>query len=405
MAGAALRLDVNANTLPANGTVRLSVTLTSADHLDSVYTFGPLRRGANSFTHEVSCVPSCRLTALLLRAKAVPGASLERGASIDAVVAASVASSATATSWHPVAGFDDPVRWRSDGAGVMRLRPAGDGLEISAQQTTPGAGWPALLSADTPARLPAVIAGVTASLYNATTIHDVAGFGLDSSPIDLDGTASAVSLPTLDRNGAMVDFGTALNAMRGQFTPQTQLAVYVGPSAPSDLADRLAREGVTVTRTVRAATYAAALGRAGPALAEGLFLVAAILAVVLAIGATVLASATTARRRAYELAALEAAGVPARTLRRSVALEQGVLLVIGLLVGVAAGVIGARLALPNTPVFVDQHVGPPVDNTVPYGLTAVVACIVGVAFVVLSILIARLISRQATAARLRDADA
>jgi putative ABC transport system permease protein len=402
---AAVRLDVTANTVPSGATVALSITLTGADHLDDVYTFGPVHQGDNSFVKQVGCAQPCRVTGLLLRAKAAAKEHLPNGASIDATITASVASSSTATSWQRLSGFGDPARWRSNGDGVLRLRASGGGLEINSQQTTPGAGWPTLLSADTPAHLPAVIAKVTASLYNATTIHDVAAFGLDSSPIDLDGSTTALSLPTLDRSGAMVDFGTALNAMRGQFTPQTQLAVYVAHSAPADLVARLAREGVIVTRTVRAATYSAALDRTGPALAEGLFLVAAILATALAIGASVLASATTARRRAYELAALEAAGVPARTLRSSLALEQGVLLVIGLAVGVAAGLIGARLALPNTPVFVNQHIGPPIDAGVPYGLTAALAGILVAVFAVISLVIARLIARQATADRLREVEA
>jgi hypothetical protein len=401
----AIRLDVKATSVPDVGTVMLGLTLTGADHQDRAYNLGPVHQGQNSFARPVTCVLPCRITGLLLSVKTGAKQELPKNAQIAATVTASVATSTTATNWQPVAGFDQPSRWRQDGSGVVQLQTAGTALAIRSQQSTPESTWPDLLSADSPAHLPAVVGKVTASLYDGTSIHDVAAFGLDSNPIDLDGSTIALSLPALDRNGAMVDFGAALATMRGPLSPQTQLAVYVAHSAPSDLVARLAREGVTVTRTIRASTLDDQLDKTGPAFADGLFLVAAILATVLALGATVLASATTARRRAYEFAALETAGVSRPTLRRALAVEQGVLLVLGLAVGLAAGLIGANLALPNTPVFANQHVGPPIDTSLPYGLIGVLTAALVVVFAVTSLIIARAVSHQANATRLREAEA
>jgi putative ABC transport system permease protein len=397
----ALRLEVDATSLPRAGRVMVTLILTGADHQDRASELGPLRRGQNTFTQPVTCLRPCRVTGLALHTS---GTNQSKNAEIDATVTASVAASTTASGWRPVAGFEQPSRWRQDGSGVVQLHTAGDALAVRTRQSTPDSPWPTLRSADTPAQLPAVVGKGTASLYNNTTIHDVAAFGLDSQPIDLDGSTIALSLPTLDRNGAMIDFGAALNVMRGTVTSQTQLAVFVAHSAPSDLAARLAAEGVTVTRTVHASTFRDQLDTTGPALADGLFLVAAILATVLALGATVLASATTARRRAYEFAALETAGVPRPTLRRAVALEHGVLLVLGLLVGLTAGVVGAGLALPNTPVFASQHVGPPVDTALPLGLIAALAAAMVAVFALTSIAIAWSVSHQATPARLREVE-
>ena len=65
------------------------------------------------------------------------------------------------------------------------------------------------------------------------------------------------------------------------------------------------------------------------------------------------------RRRTYEVAALSALGVRRRTLLLSLVAEQGLLLLFGIGVGVAAGLVGALLALPDVPEFADTPVTPP----------------------------------------------
>jgi putative ABC transport system permease protein len=390
VAGTALRLDVDATKLPRKRRPTLSVELTGAGHVATSYQFGPVRIGHNFFRQPLGavCPKPCRITGFTLQSAEQPSAG-----EIDAIVSASAD------------GFNDPARWRSDDGGIVRLHSAGHGLGVKVRQSSPGAGWPTLLSADTPSHLPAVVAVGTAGTYSGEQIHDITSFGLDSSSLDLDGVATAVSLPYLDHTGVMIDFGGALNAMRAELSNETQLEVFAAASAPSDLAARLARQGVTVVRTMHQASFVDRLEHTGPAFADGLFLVAAAAAALLAIGATVLAGVTTARHHGYEFAALEVAGVRPRTLRRAAALEQLVLLVLGLLVGIIAGVVGAKLALPSTPVFVDQHIGPPIAKAVPYPLIAVLAAVLAAVFAGTSAGIARVVSHQATAGRLREAQA
>lgn len=391
----AVRFEVRALSLPANATAAVTVTTTGADHLDRTLELGPLHQGSNVFRRRLDCTLPCRVTGIAPHAKADSGAKLAKGASIGVTVSATASGRA-------VPGFADPANWQQAGSGTVQLGASGGGLQVQSRQDS---GWPTVSSADSPSALPALVSKETASLYNATTVHDVAAFGLDSAPLSLNGEHRALSLPTLDRNGAMVDFGVALNAMRGQFSPQTQLIVYASSAAPADLADRLKAQGVTVTRTVHASDYADELAHTGPAFADGLFLVAAVLGALLALGATVLASATAARRRAYEVIALRTAGAGQRMLRRAVAVEQAVLLGTGLIVGFAAGLIGARLALPNTPVFADEHIGLPVDTSVPFKAALILAGVLIVVFALTSLAIARVASRQATAERLREAAA
>ncbi len=402
---AALRLTLDITELPAVGPkLQLTAFLTGADHVGVTYTLGTVRPGRHSYRLDVGtlCTAPCRMTGLSLADK--PGLSrpTPNDAEIKGTFLAAQAPSTTSTSWQPVPGFDQLSRWRSDMTGFVRLLPSPGGLGFILQKTTPESSWPGIVSADTPVQLPAAVATETASTYLGPAIHDITSFGLDSKSLSLDGIHTVVSLPELDRTGVMVDFGTVLAAARGGLMPTTRLEVFAAPGAPADLASALAKQGVHVVSTVHAALFRARLDRTGPAYADGLFLIAAGVATALAIGATVLAGLTTARRRAYELAALEAAGVRPRTLRRSAAVEQGIILAAGLLVGLAAGIIGARLALPSTPVFVNSDVGPPIEHTLPVGLLAILSAALIVVFAATSWAIARVVARQASAGRLRE---
>jgi predicted lysophospholipase L1 biosynthesis ABC-type transport system permease subunit len=160
---------------------------------------------------------------------------------------------------------------------------------------------------------------------------------------------------------------------------------------------------VTVTSEVHASTFRTRLDHTGPAFADELDLIAAITAVLLAIGAALLAGITTARRRGYEVAALEAAGVPARVLHRSLTVEQALLLAIGVVVGVGAGLIGSVVALPSTPFFITEDVGPPTVHTVPWGLVGILVGSLVVLCALTCVTVSWLVARQATPARFREA--
>jgi hypothetical protein len=212
-----------------------------------------------------------------------------------------------------------------------------------------------------------------------------------------------VALPQLGRYGVLVDYGAALREMIGQPGAQSRFEVFLSASAPSDMTARLAKQGVAVTGAVHAASYRKALDHTGPAFADELFLVAAITAVLLAVGAALLAGVTTARRRAYEVAALVAAGVPGRALHRSLTVEQALLLGIGVVVGVGSGLAGSALALPSTPFFVQTDVGPPIDHTLPWGWVGILVGSLVAVFTLTCLAVSWLVARQATAARFREA--
>jgi predicted lysophospholipase L1 biosynthesis ABC-type transport system permease subunit len=285
----------------------------------------------------------------------------------------------------------------------VAIGSAGGSLSLRVQQTPLASTWPLAVSTAVPRALPAVVASARAALYPRGQIHGVVVVGLDDLPATADGVIRSVTLPQVGLSGTMVDFGAALAVMAGPPSTATRYQVWLSPAAPPDMAARLARQHVVVQRTLHSSRYRAALDHSGPAFADSLFLASALAAIVLAIGATAVARAVSVRRRGYELAALEAVGVPARTLRRATAAEQGSVFAIGLLVGLAAGVVGSWLALPSTPVFADASAGPPLVFGLPWALLAALAAGLVVVFVVVSLATARLVERAATPSQLRGA--
>ncbi len=403
LTGTRLRMRVDLVTHPRRP-VQLAVTVTEPDHDQTPLIITPVVPGTRSYDIALpsTCVSGCRVAAVSLTADTPdnPDGSTTRGNEIDAVIGASVRSSG---GWRPVTSFADKTRWRGDGKGPAAIGTAGTSLSVDVRERSASATWPSAVSAAVPSALPAVIASAQAALYPGNQIHSVEAVGLDGQAVFADGVVRSVTLPQVDRNGIMVDFGTALGAMGNPAAATTQYQVWLSSSAPSDMAARLARQNVYVKGTIHSSTYRPALDDSGPAFADSLFLMSAFAAIVLAIGATAVGRVVSIRRRGYELAALEAVGVAPRTLQRATAAEQGSVFGIGLLVGLAAGLVGSRLALPSTPIFVDTSTGPPLALGLPWALLAALALGLVVVFFVVSVAIARLVDRAATPSQLRGA--
>lgn len=400
--GTRLRLHVDLIRQPRQP-VQLAVHFTEPNHLHAVRTVAPVGPGTGSYDLSLpsACAGGCRVAALGLTADTPDNSDTSgtRVSEIDAAIGASVRSDG---GWRPVTSFGDPTRWRGDGKGPVTIGTAGASLSLDVRQVS-GYAWPSAVSAAIPTTLPAVVASAQAAAEEGNQIRSVEAVGLDRQSVFVDGVFRAVTLPEVGRNGVMVDFGTALAAMGHPSATTTQYQVWLSSHAPSDMAARLARQHVYVQRTIHSATDRSALDDSGPAFADSLFLLSALAATVLAIGATAVGRVLSVRRRGYELAALEAVGVSPRTLRRATAAEQGSVFGIGLLVGLAAGLVGSRLALPSTPVFVDTSTGPPLVLGLPWALLAALTTGMVIVFVVVSIVVARVVERAATPSQLRGA--
>ena len=114
------------------------------------------------------------------------------------------------------------------------------------------------------------------------------------------------------------------------------------------------------------------------------------------------ATATTWRARATDLAALRMAGLPSRSLRRMELLGQLPVVVVGGLVGTACGVAAAIFALPGIRQFTD----PPAVKTTDFATQWVVVVIAGLVAVVflgaLAVVTTRWTARRARLTRIRE---
>lgn len=207
---------------------------------------------------------------------------------------------------------------------------------------------------DVPVQLPALIGrDTTAAAFvgrpGAVFAADLAGQSLVVQPLPGRGT-----LPRLGTSGTLVDLESLL-VTDPRTSSVVDLQVWFAPGADTrHVLDRLAVSGVVPVRangarpggTESVADRTARLSRTGPAVGLRVYVLAAVAAVVLAVGALLTASLVTARRRSYEIAAVLALGARRRTLVRAGRSEQLVLIVLGTVVGAAAGLVAVLLALP-----------------------------------------------------------
>jgi hypothetical protein len=393
-AGTSLRLRIDVVKHP-RGPLHLAVSFARPDHSQTVRTVAHVMPGTHSYELALpsACAGGCRITALRFEVLT----SAEAG-EVKARIAASVRSNGR---WRPVTSLADRGRWRGDGKGPVKIGNASGVLTLNVYEFY--GWWPSAVSAAIPVAVPAVVASRQAAAQPGNQIHRLEVTGLDSDALFVDGVIRSVTLPQVDRGGVMIDFGAALAVMNHRTARRTKYQVWLSPAAPANIVARLARQHVYVQRTIHSGTYLSTLDHSGPAFADALFLLSALAATILAIGATAVGRVLSVRRRGYELAALEAVGISPRTLRRAMAAEQASVFGIGLFVGLAAGVVGSWLALPSTPVFVDTATGPPLALGLPWALLALFTIAMILVFVLASVAIARLVDRAATPGQLRGA--
>ena len=254
------------------------------------------------------------------------------------------------TGWQPVPADLGRDEWRAASAGAAPPRPTAGGLVLSAHADA--VGTPTWRVADVPRRIPALVTGTATA---AGSRHRIAG--LDGDDLPIAPVSSGPALPGVGAAEVIVNRDFAQRAMRGE-SGATDM-VWLAPSAVATFPARLQKAGVTIVSRQSAAHQTALYQRQGPELALLLFLCGAALGAALAAGGCVLTSYLAGRRRTYEIAALLAQGLGSRTIFVALAAEQGLFLAFGIAVGAAAGIAGARIALPDIPEFADNPTAPP----------------------------------------------
>jgi len=255
--------------------------------------------------------------------------------------------------------------WRAAPSPAQVVRSEAGAVVFAVPGSLLGTGGILLSPASTAVRVPAVVTGKLEQLDPPSQPDESISLqDFDGNPLTVRAIAVVPTLPMLGTNGALVDLGLAERALTGPVVDSTE-QVWLAKTASPAILSRLRSLGVTTGSTTSASTRLATLDRGGTALAYDLVLILSPVAALLALAAMTFEAVTAGRGRRLELRSLRLVGVPGRAVRRSLLLEQAVVLATALVVGAATGVAGLALALPSLPEFATGTGRLPIPKGVP----------------------------------------
>jgi hypothetical protein len=293
--------------------------------------------------------------------------------------------------WHAVPGVAQGQRWHPNGSADT---VAASGASLAWSFDTQAATDAVLSVADRPVSLPGVVAQAL-----GTGAVDVSG--LDGRSLPVTALRRAPAVPSAATTGVVVDYTYAERAALGDDAGAFR-QVWVAAGAAQRITKRLAAQHVHVTGTDRSSTTASLFARQGPGLAAMLFLLDAAAAALLAGLGAVVSLAVSARRRRYEYAALAAGGVSRRVLRRSLAIEQLLVLGVGAVIGIAAGILATVVSVRSVPEFVTRPTAPPLRYLPSGGITVGVLAAALVVLLAVVLIASRALVRAVRPSLLRE---
>ncbi len=368
--GLAPEIPVNGTTVAATidlvGNVRplpqLTMAVYDADtQFSSTVLLGKLTPGLHRYTGQlnVDCPTGCRLLGLSLTwTSPSPAAGVQAPA--VTVELRSLAERSASGSWRTLhALLGDARAWASPTGGV-HLSSAGTAL---AARVSFVSGTTVTLSPRTvPTAVPVMVTPTSSS--QASGDGGPLLVGLDGSTLPGRSVGEVPALPGIAGDAVLATLGILERELTGNMLTDTT-EVWLGKGAPTSIVRSLQAHGVHVISGASAAAAVADLARSGLTLAYLLYLVAAVAAAVLVMGATAFTLSSAARRRRGEFSALRAIGVTSRSLRRTVQFEQAIVLAAGVVAGVVAGAVAGAVALRSVPEFLTHAPGPPLQLGLP----------------------------------------
>ncbi|HEX4726992.1 MAG TPA: FtsX-like permease family protein, partial [Jatrophihabitans sp.] len=282
-------------------------------------------------------------------------------------------------------------------AATISLNSAdGSGLRLQAVSHGTGA---TLQHLDVPVNLPCLSAGGADQSDGALTIHGIDGATAACQPV---GTIPL--LPGLGTGVLLTDLDLAIASTAPALTNSTA-SVWLrtdDPAAEQRLTRQLAQAGIAVTGRTSSSAARAGFDQSPPAWSIQAALASATVAALIAALMVVIAGYATEPARSYDLAALRLLGLSARTVRRGVLAEQLAGVLIAALVGVAVGLLGARLALPSIPLFLESAPVPEPLYGIAVGPVVVATVLVLLVLVAAAVAATRVIGRRVGPDRLRE---
>jgi ABC-type lipoprotein release transport system permease subunit len=346
-----LSAQVDTARLRSPSPVLLLALAASLDGRQHEVPLGRLRTGLHTYTGTVtaSCAPGCRLVGFATRHA---GTDL-RDATMRFTLRRISAGSPGQLREIP-GGFIDGRNWRPPapilGGPTISLQP-GRFLHVRIQ--TAGGIDAELDHADVPEPLPALggaHANVPPHEVGAPPIAEAVGMSGTPGRYLVDRRVRY--LPRVGDGSVMVDLDLAL--MLSPDTPAGDRQVWLARddhAAEVDLVQRLKARGIAVTGRHTEAALERDYAGDGAVLALRLLLVCGGAAVVVSVGALLVAAYVGRRQRAYEVAALRAVGVRRSTVARFLVRENLGTVLVALLSGAVAALLATWAVLPALPQF------------------------------------------------------
>lgn len=397
LTGDAVRVRVTASDLNPGVTAVVQVDVRSQRKGPAQVEMQPLRAGANTYEGTLPCADGCQFTGITWD-RPIAATTAQHG-----TVALTGLQVRTGGTWKDMnLQLGNAKAWRAaPAAGIAADHVAVTDTAITDRFTNDLGGYGGLLYQTTPYPMPAI---ATPSSYvrgqyapSPLAMTDNSG---NTAYFAVKRTTAV--LPSVLTGGLIVDLD-ALRTQVGSFTDEATWFVWIGKNAPSDAVARLRATGLQVQDVTQVKHRIALLARQGPALSLLLLLMCAITGAALAVAGTAISVSASSRRRSFELAALRAIGVRNPALIRSGMLEQLLLSGTAVVLGVPAGWLAARLAMPVIPEFADPT---PVQlDFVPHPGTTGLFVVAFVALMIVTAYAAAVtLVRLAVPTRLREAE-
>ncbi len=319
-------------------------------------TLGELRPGSRTYSADLpaGCTAAdCRLAALAVDH---PGTDID-SATADLLIKAVALAPAGAGQAEPlVDSFRVPGAWRAGpptvGGPELLLRP---GASLRVQLRLPGGPYAEIVHGDSPEPLPALVGRVAAPEPEAeggSPFGTTTGMSGAATRYRVAGVADYV--PRAGDDALLVDLGLALRLDDDAVLGDRQVWLSRDdPDAERALRASLKKAGVAVGGRETQGHLERVYAGDGAVLALRLLLVCGAAAVVVAVGALLVAAYVGRRQRAYEVAALRVAGLRRRTVRSLLLRENVGTVLVALVCGALAATVATWVVLPALPQFDD----------------------------------------------------
>lgn len=290
--------------------------------------------------------------------------------------------------------FGPPTSWRratgSGGSVVPAADPSGNlAMNISTSVSTP----PVMLNAWVPEPLPALVTTPEDRIFSASAVDDT---------VDMQVVGTLPRVPGSPPGSRVVD--TESLVRRGDTNISSDnVEVWSDDRAALDVVrSELQKRGVAVDDVTTVGEVRADLDASPAAWSLALSVLVGGAAVLVAMLVMIVATATTWRARATDLAALRMAGLPGRSLRRMELLGQLPVVLVGGVVGAGCGVVAGVLTLPGVRQFTDPPAVDTTDFATPWPAVAVAAVAALAVLSALAVATARWTARRAPLTRIRE---